>query len=200
MKNIKKLAAVAMALTMAFNLVGCAGGGKLGESKLKSAAKKFGAEQIKDVDDFEDLDDDDIEDGVYITASGADLKKSLKDIDSNFYDKSIKTATIFGYGDDDDEYLYIIAYTFSSKKDAESFFDDITEEYDDVVSIFDADQDDGEEHGINYYIMHADFYSDIYFGAYQSGNNVVVVYAVGDCEDEIEDVLGVYDVILPEDA
>ena len=40
MKNIKKLAAALMAATMLFSLTGCMGGGKLGESKLKSAAKK----------------------------------------------------------------------------------------------------------------------------------------------------------------
>ncbi|MCQ2503860.1 MAG: hypothetical protein MJ103_01350 [Saccharofermentans sp.] len=198
MKNVKKLAAVAMALTMAFNLVGCAGGGKLGESKLKSAAKKFGAEQIKDVDDFDDLEEDDFEDGVYITASGDDLKEFLERIDSCYYDKSINTATVFVYLDSSGD-LIIIDYTFSSKKDAEAFFDGIRDEFEDLSSVLYADHDDGEENGINYCIMHDSFY-EMSGGAYQSNNNVLVVYALDDFDDEIEDVLGVYDVILPEDA
>lgn len=49
MKNLKKIAAVVLAATMAVNVAGCAMGGKLSPKTLSSAAKKYGAEEIKDV-------------------------------------------------------------------------------------------------------------------------------------------------------
>ena len=68
MKNIKKVVAAGLVLSMAMSMAGCMGGGKLAPSKLAAAAKKNGCELIKDPDDFEDeMEEDEVEDGIYIT-------------------------------------------------------------------------------------------------------------------------------------
>ena len=125
MKNLKKIAALVLTASMVFSMTGCAGGGKLSAKKLTAAAKKMGAEQYKDMDDFEDLDEDDVEDGVYITTTGKDAKHFLKDNDltTDFYDDSIKNVTIFAMGSEEDYEVLVFNFTFASKDDAEDFFD-----------------------------------------------------------------------------
>ena len=80
MKNIKKIVAAGLVLSMSLSMAGCMGGGKLAPSKLAASAKKNGCELYKDADDFADdiEEDDDIEDGIYITVSGSDVKDILK--------------------------------------------------------------------------------------------------------------------------
>ena len=203
MKNLKKIAALVLTASMVFSMTGCAGG-KLSAKKLTAAAKKMGAEQYKDMDDFEDLDEDEIEDGVYITASGKDAKHFLKDNDltEDFYDDSIKNVTIFAIGEEEDYEVLVLNFTFSSKKDAEDFFDDRVDEFEDYCDNDYAEHDDGEENGISYDVCVIDAgYLGVTAGAYWSGNTVVVVYGVAedvdDAVDAIDDIASCYDIVLP---
>lgn len=207
MKNLKKLTAVALTAAMMLSMTGCAGG-KLAPKTLASSAKKYGAEEYKDADEFADLieDGDDLEDGAYITASGKDVKDILKanDVTSDLYDSSINGATIVVVADkDDDSGAFMFAFSFSSKKDAESFYDDCVEDIEDMEdSGYDFDTDDGEEGGITYYVGTADvgFYG-VSEGVYMSGKTVFVILGVGsdigDVNDIFDDIASCYDIVLP---
>jgi len=206
MKNLSKITSIALIAAMAFGLAGCSlGGGKLAASKLKASAKKYGAEEYKDADDFEDLDDDEIEDGAYITLSGKDSKDFLKDKDmtEDFYDKNAKSVTIFAVGEEDESTVIILNLSFGSKKNAESYYDDMVEIYEDYTDseYADVESDDGEEKGVTYSVCTADAgYIGVVYGVYMSGSNVLIVMGVGDvgdCCDYIDDVASCYDIVLP---
>ncbi len=211
MKNIKKVVAAGLVLSMAMSMAGCMGGGKLAPSKLAAAAKKNGCELIKDPDDFEDeMEEDEVEDGIYITVEGSDLKDILKDnsFTGDVYDKSIKTATVVYFaGDDGDTGAFIMCFTFSSKKDAEDYYEDMLDTLEDHEDrCADSDSDDGEEKGITYYAYQGrvGYGVEIAEGIYMSGKNVLVIIGAGmgsdDYNDYIEDVASCYDIILPDDV
>ncbi len=205
MKSFKKLTAALMATTMLFGLTSCAGNSKLGPNKLKAAAKDYGAEEYKDIDDFEDdfesfFDNCNFGDGAYISASGSDLKSAIKsELGDLYYEKSIKDATVFLVNDADYYYFFILNYTFDSEDDAEDFYDDCSFVIDELENLG-ADSDDGEEDGIVYAVADLDGYDEGFYGVYQSGRNVMVVSGWGDCyEGDIEDLLEDYDIVLPSD-
>ena len=206
MKYFKKITAAALALSMAFGLTGCTGG-KLSGKKLEANAKKFGADQVKDADEYEDLfDDRDLEDGVYITVSGKDVKDIFK-VDTDFsiddlYDKTIKKATIFSLlNDDDDYFVFVCSLTFGSKKDAQAYYDEMIDDMDDDV----FEVEDGKENGVTYTVGVAeDYFYEGGTGIYMNGSTVVVVLAVGtgdidDAYDVMEEVTEGYDLVLPSD-
>lgn len=208
MKNLKRLTAVLLTAAMMIGMTGCAMGGKLAPKKLADSAKKYGAEEVKDAEDFADMieEGEDLEDGAYITASGKDVKDILKasDVTSDLYDSSITNATLVVVGDNEDNTAaFLFAFTFSSKKDAQDFYDDCVEDIEDMDdSGYDFDSDDGEENGVSYYVGVADagFYG-VSEGVYLSGKTVFIVLGVGsdvdDCNDIIDDIGSCYDVVLP---
>lgn len=208
MKNLKKIAAVVLAATMAVNVAGCAMGGKLSPKTLSSAAKKYGAEEIKDPDEFSDMmeDGEDFEDGAYITAAGKDVKDILKgnDVTDGIYDKSIASATVCVVADPDKGYgVFLMSFSFKSKEDAQDFYDERAEEFEDLEdSSYDYDSDDGEENGITYVVASAETYAFYYTGgAYLSGKTVFVAIGVAedidDANDIIDDIAADYDLVLP---
>lgn len=205
MRNFKKLTATLMAATIVFGLTGCASSSKLGSSKLKEAAKKFGAEEYKDADDFEDdiegfFAGDDLYDGVYISGSGKDLKSALKDeIGPLYYDKNIKDATVFILNEGDYNFFYILNYSFNSEDEAEDFYDEFEYVFDEYERLS-GDVDDGEKDGVTYSVANTIGFDDTFFGVYQSGNSVMIVSGCGDFDDELEDLIGDYDLVLPADA
>ena len=209
MKNIKKIVAAGLVLSMSLSMAGCMGGGKLAPSKLAASAKKNGCELYKDADDFADdiEEDDDIEDGIYITVSGSDVKDILKtnDFTKDLYDKSIKNATIVYYSDEDEYGAFIVSFTFGSKKDAQDYYDDVLDEFEDNEDkCADTDSDDGEKNGISYFVYEgsAGWYR-LAEGVYINGKTVVVIVGAGlgndDYNDVIDDVAGCYDIVLPSD-
>lgn len=151
-------------------------------------------------------DGDDLEDGAYITASGKDVKDILKsnDVTSGIYDKSITAATICVVADKDGgNGVFLMAFSFGSKDDAEAFYEDRAEEFEDLEdSAYDYDSDDGEENGITYTVASAEAWAFYYTGgAYLSGKTVFVVIGVAedldDANDIIDDIASCYDIVLP---
>ena len=209
MKNIKKIISAGLVLSMSLSMAGCMGGGKLASKKLAASAKKYGCEKFDDVDDFVDeMEEDDLEDGIYITVDGSDCKDILKDNDltEDMYDKSIKNATFVYFNSEDDGYgAYIMCFTFGSKKDAQDYYDDVVESIEDIEDeCADTDSDDGEGKGVTYFVFegNAGWYN-LAEGIYLSGNNVLVIVGAGlgndDYNDCIDDVSGCYDIVLPSD-
>lgn len=209
MKNLKKIAALMLTAVMAVNMAGCAMGGKLSPKKLAASAKKNGCELIKDADDFADMieDGEDLEDGAYITVTGKDSKGVFKsnDILTDFYDSSIKSATIVAMCDDDHTYYaFLVCMSFASKKDATDYYEDMVDGAEDIEDTgYDVEFDDGEEKGITYTLAAANIgIANICEGIYLSGSNVYAVIGYGygsvdDYEDCFEDIGGCYDVTLP---
>ena len=100
-----------------------------------------------------------------------------------------------------------MCFTFSSKKDAEDYYEDMLDTLEDHEdSCADSDSDDGEEKGITYYAYQGrvGYGVEIAEGIYMSGKNVLVIIGAGmgsdDYNDYIEDVASCYDIILPDDV
>ena len=211
MKNLKKMAAMILTASMMLSMAGCSVGGKLPPKKLVASAKKYGCEEIKDVDDFADMiqEGEDLEDGAYMSVTGKDVKDIFKanDILTDLYDKSIANATVVAICDDDRTYYaFLICMTFDNKKAAQEYYDDMVEDAEDVEDMgYDAEFDDGEEKGISYTCVTANIgVANIAEGIYLNGAHVYAVVGYGyatvdDYEDFFEDVGACYDIILPTD-
>lgn len=208
MKNLKKIAAVALTAAMVLSMTGCAGG-KLSSSKLKTNIKDYGAEECKEADDLVDLiEDRDLEDGAYFTGDSDGIKDILKS-DNNwglddFYDKSIKNGTVFALLNEDDAMAaFVFSFTFSNKKDAEAYYEDVVGDIDDDE---DFDVDDGEEGGVVYTIAELeDYYYNACAGVYQSGNTVMIIFGVtgddlDDVYDVVDEIVDGYDIVLPSEV
>ena len=209
MKNLKKIAALALTASMMFSMAGCAMGGKLSSKKLIASAKDYGCEEIKDADDFAEMIDEgeDLEDGAYITVDGKDAKDIFKanDIIDGLYDSSIKSTTFVVIADEElNNAAFLVCMTFANKKDAQDYYDDQVEDVEDIEdSGYDVELDDGEEKGVTYTCVNGD--TGLFLvseGLYVSGSNVYAIVGFGyggsdDYEDFIEDIGGCYDVMLP---
>ena len=95
--KFKKVIALIVTASMAASLAACS---SVSAKKLTNiASKDLEAEEV-DLDDIEDLEDDEMEDGVYFTATGEDLEDFIDDIEEKS-DNALSEMSSFGFDFDD---------------------------------------------------------------------------------------------------
>ena len=211
MKKIQSVISAAVIASMALSLAGCNFGSvKFGPSALAKYAKDYGAELYEDGGDFHDeveyMDDTgDLEEGVYLHAEGDEIRDAMKQtfIIGDFYDSSVKEATIFLVGDYGDTVCTFVSEVFESKDDAQEMYDGLVEEFEDVQerSGEDAEMKDFEEDGMVYTLINAvSPYTTCSYGVYLKDNTLFIVFCYGDKKEinnYADDVCKALDVMAP---
>lgn len=203
--RIKIASAVLCAATM-LSMTSCSfllGGSKLGSARLESYASGEGAQKMESAKKFLDADEDDLEEGVYVSAEGKDIKKILTEKDlfvipvlENFYDKSMQDLTIYVQGTTSGnkrDVVYAMSIVFEDEDSAEDYFDSIHDGIQPNPGIS-ANNDDGTDDNIDYTIMNISddpHYAAV--GGYRDGNTVLFLIGYGNNKKVIKNVDAICD-------
>lgn len=206
MKKIKTIIAGTLIASMLFSATACSlGGAKFGPSKLAAYAKDQGAELYEDSDDWEDdlgdlySDFKIVKDGIYVHVKGDDVKEFLKgpSVTSEFYDKTVKDATVYIIGnqkDDSPNIAVAAALTFETKDDALDFYEDGADGMEDNYkddkdySWYDVDFDTFEEGNTQYALFFeedTDWGDTTVGGIYLQGNTVFFIMGYGSSKKNV---------------
>ncbi|MBR2524399.1 MAG: hypothetical protein IKE53_08195 [Clostridiales bacterium] len=196
-----KIASVALCAATVFSMTSCSfllGGSKLGAAKLESYAAGEGAQEMESAKIFLDADEDDLEEGVYVSVEGKDCKKILTEKDlfvipvlKDFYDKSMQKLTIYVQGTTSGskrDIVYAMSIVFEDEDSAEDYFDSIHDGIQPNPGIS-ANNDDGTDEDIDYTVMNISddpHYAAV--GGYRDGNTVLFLIGYGNSKKVIKNV------------